>query len=147
MLWALRRSFNFRSGTILCFCLSNRLCFCFKWHFPSTPFHVWQTYWSNKSLSYSGLLYTFLAGAGGRAGREEPCGSAVVLLTSIHETDWISELLLPKAESFSWIAKVNLSATGISARLSAPLYHLSFWKTVERCPIISMESCYLRKRT
>lgn len=67
-----------------------------------------------------------MAGAGGRAGREERCGSRVVLLTSIHETDWISELLLPKAESFSLIAKVNLSATGISARLSALLYHLSF---------------------
>lgn len=65
-------------------------------------------------------------GAGGRAGREEWYSSAVVLLTGIHETDWISELLLPKAESFSLVAKVNLSATGISARLSAPLYYLSF---------------------
>lgn len=69
------------------------------------------TYWSFEclqALCYNALLHPFLAGAGGRAARRGWCVSGVALLTTIHETVWISELLLLKPESFSLIAKMNL---------------------------------------
>lgn len=74
-----------------------------------------------------------MAGGGRRASREERYDSGVDLLTYI-------------PVSFLLIAKVNVTAPGISARLSVSLCYL-FGKTVERGLIIRMESCYLRKKT
>lgn len=112
------------TSIIPCFCLPKIVCVCFKWHFLSTLSCEQPTGVTKHFVTVDLYIHS-----GGRAARRGWCVSGVALLTSIHETVWISELLLLEPESFSLIAKVTLSAKGISAKLS--FCHLSLEKLLE----------------